>query len=81
MKSEVEESEKTSRRTTKLSSTGDGENPIMNRVDLITRTISVLERMSRENEERRALLAEMSHGGNNETATARQAIKDDRVST
>lgn len=52
----------------------------MNRVDLISRTITTLDRMSRENEKQKALLSEMSKGGNLEIAAARQAIKDDRVS-
>ena len=57
----------------------EGENPVLNRVDLITRTIKALDRMSRENDEFKALLAERSQEGS-EIAAARQAIKDDRVS-
>jgi hypothetical protein len=56
----------------------EGENPVLNRVDLITRTIKALDRMSRENDEFKALLAERSQDGS-EIAAARQAIKDDRV--
>lgn len=60
----------------------EGDNPFLNRVDLITRTIEALERMSRENEKYKALLAERSQGGApSDIDAARQAIKDDRVST
>lgn len=75
----MEEGEKCSRRHAQKSS-GEGDpNPVLNRVDLISRTIATLERLNREKEDCRARVTEISQAGN-DIAAARQAIKDDRVS-
>ena len=80
VKAELEESEKCSRRHQNRTG-AEGENPALNRVDLISRTIKTLEKMNRENEERKVLLEGMSAQGTDDIAAARQAIKDDRVSS
>lgn len=75
----LEDCEKSTRKQAGDNLAAEGDKPILNRVDLIGRTIATLERMSRENEERKELLAQIARGGNDVDA-ARQAIKDDRVS-
>lgn len=77
LKAELEQGEKSRRH--QRSGSGDGEqNLVINRVDLISRTIATLERMDREKEECKARMIEMAQSGN-DIAAAQQAMKDDRV--
>ena len=82
IKAEMEEQERCKRNSNKTTNSSEGENLALNRVDLISRTAMVIARMYRQNEEQRALLAELTRGGgaDSDVAAARQAIKDNRVS-
>jgi len=42
---------------------GDSENPLMSRVDLISRTVMVLDRLNRENKQQRLLIQQLSSCG------------------
>jgi hypothetical protein len=83
LKAEIEEQEKAKKYQSKVSQSTDGDNHVLNRVDLISRTTMALERMYRQNQEQKALIAELSQGTSGDVdaaAAARQAIKDNRVS-
>jgi hypothetical protein len=82
LKGEIEEQEKAKKHQSKSSHSVDGDNHVLNRVDLISRTTIALGRMHRQNQEQKALIAELSQGtgGDADTAAAaRQAMKDNRV--
>jgi hypothetical protein len=82
IKAEMEEQEKCKKNYNKASHSSEGENLALNRVDLISRTVTVIARMYRQNEDQKALIAELTQGGeaDSDAAAARQAIKDNRVS-
>ena len=82
IKAEMEEQEKCKKNYNKASHSSEGENLALNRVDLISRTVTVIARMYRQNEDQKALIAKLAQGGggDSDAAAAKQAIKDNRVS-
>lgn len=82
IRTEMEEQERCKKNSNKASHSSEGDNLALNRVDLISRTVAVIARMYRQNEDQKALIAELTQegGGDSDAAAARQAIKDNRVS-
>lgn len=82
IRTEMEEQERGKKNFNKTSHSLEGDNLALNRVDLISRTVTVIARMHRQNEDQKALIAELTQGGgrDSDAAAARQAIKDNRVS-
>jgi hypothetical protein len=90
LKAEIETQEKSKRHQNKSCHSTDADNHVLNRVHLISRTTMALGRMYRQNQEQKALIAELSRekrgdiSNNNAdeaaAAAAKQAIKDNRVS-
>jgi hypothetical protein len=73
------EAEERARRGQWKGSIGAQEDNALTRVDLITRTVDVLRRVHRENEERKVIVMELTRGGSGVGLGGRTAVVDDEV--
>jgi hypothetical protein len=73
------EAEERARRGQWKGSLGAQEDNLLSRVDLITRTVDVLRRVHRENEERKGIIMELTRGGSGAGRGGRAAATNDLV--
>jgi hypothetical protein len=73
------EAEERARRGQWKGSIGAQEDNLLSRVDLITRTVDVLRRVHRENEERKVIIMELARGGSGDGRGGRAAVANDSV--
>jgi hypothetical protein len=73
------EAEERARRGQWKGSIGAQEDNLLSRVDLITRTVDVIRRVHRENEERKVIIVELTRGGTGVGLGGRVAAKRDEV--
>jgi hypothetical protein len=73
------EAEERARRGQWKGSIGAQEDNLLSRVDLITRTVDVLRRVHRENEERKVIIGELTRGGSGGGLGSRAAATNDEV--
>jgi hypothetical protein len=73
------EAEERARRGQWKGSIGAQEDNLLSRVDLITRTVDVLRRVHRENEERKVIIVELTQGGSGVGLGGRAADTNDEV--
>jgi hypothetical protein len=73
------EAEERARRGQWKGSIGAQEDNLLSRVDLITRTVDVLRRVHRENEERKVIIMELTRGGSGAGRGGRPAATNDSV--
>jgi hypothetical protein len=73
------EAEERARRGQWKGSIGAQEDNLLSRVDLITRTVDVLRRVHRENEERKVIIVELTRGSSGAGLGSRAAATNDEV--